>query len=106
MKLQTIKNIWAEFNRDVFAAVGCPLSEVPHYRTRSSDIWAYWTGSHYGWNIKSHKNMRGLIFHEMVHQWQDEYLPPYLDLQNPHDVYFWGWQPTAKKLGLTFGEYM
>ena len=105
MKLKTIKNVWAEFNRDVFAAVGCPLSEVAHFRTRSTDIWAYWTGESYYWNNVDHSNMQALIFHEMIHQWQDEYIS-YLKDENPHDIYFWGWQPTARKLGLTFGEHL
>jgi len=109
MKLETIKKIWSEINRDVFAAKGMPLSNVPHYLTRNTDMWAAWCEDHFVWNYRlKGVDIRSLIFHEMVHQWQSEYLPPvfFTDYINPHDVYFFGWSGTALRLGFKLEEMM
>ena len=106
MKLINIIRIWHDYNDMVFASMYMPLDDKRHTKTRSKSYWAAWDYDNdcYIWNYAHHENMRSIIFHEMVHQWQDEYLPPYLTDQNPHDIYFWGWQPTAIKLGLDFAE--
>jgi len=113
MKLRNIKNIWHDLNQGIFAPAGMPLADIPHRLTRATDYWACHdsTANAFYWSkyigVDFTGCVRSLIFHEMTHQWQTEYLPPYLICDiNPHDRYFWGWQGTAQAHGLTLVEKM
>jgi hypothetical protein len=99
MKLETIKQIWRELNAEIFTPAGYTLPETGHFKTRSNNCWANyadWRG--YMWN-RSFKGMSGtvreLVAHEMVHQWQDEYMKAFYknmnDEYNSHDKHFFSW---------------
>lgn len=117
MKLKNIEKIWHYYNDRIFTRAGCRLSVMPHYRTRARDYWACWDNGAwaYYWSNKfgelgSDKYIRSLIAHEMVHQWQDEYMPEFYFLKgpeyNPHDKYFFSWRPWFKSCGLILLETM
>lgn len=106
MKLADIKLICKEFNRDIFTPLGFELSPAWHRRTRAKDIWAYWHDEKhaYYWNtdLLDCPCIRSLIFHEMIHQWQKEYM--HESSESIHDRYFNGWQCVAFANNLTLKD--
>jgi len=109
MNLIQIDNIWHEFNYAIFIPAGCPLNpDVVWRRTRSRSYWACWDDADYGYywsyNIDECSDVRSLIFHEMVHQWQTEYMNA--SDESHHDRYFFGWHQAAFLNGLILEEIM
>jgi len=85
---------------------------VPFRKTRATDYWACWDTSelafYWSKDLENFYDVPSLVFHEMVHQWQTEYMFDHyegLDL-NSHDNYFFGWSDAAHRHGLVLWETM
>lgn len=91
MKLATLTGIYDEFNRSVFASV----LDRPFIRnTRSRGEYASYVASeYYGSTIYFNAAIiaghwaRSIVFHEMVHQYVEEFLE--LEEDNHHGEIFW-----------------
>lgn len=74
MKLETVKRIYRELNARNFGGV---LEEPRIYFCRSNNMDAHYSSRGLGFNLADTKGLfavRELVYHEMLHQYIDEFL--------------------------------
>jgi hypothetical protein len=105
MKLVTIVNIYNEINANVFANV---LQRPPILAKRWRDAHAQFVDGRQRrleFNLSGIKGMqhaRSVVYHEMIHQYVEEYL--HLSEDNHHGPIFWRNYKMFAPANITLGE--
>ena len=91
MNLRTLKQIWEQLNSEVFSGV---LYPPRFHRTRSRGEYASYVAGittqselHFNTTAITGKMARSIVYHEMIHQYVEEFLN--VEEKNHHGELFW-----------------